>query len=217
MSRDEAYTHIHLLDADGKPVLHPFLELGQELWDPDLKRFTLLIDPGRIKQGLKPREDLGPVLEAGKKYTLVIDRQWSDGNDEPLKESFKKTFRVVAPDDKQPDPKKWSFDAPAAASTKPLTVKLGKSLDHALLESKVWIEDDQGRRVLGSVEVGEKETVWRFQPKDAWKAGTYQLVVDKRLEDLAGNNVARPFEVDEELPVEREVKTETVKIAFEVK
>ncbi len=217
MSRGEAYTHIQLLDADGKPVAQPFLELGQELWDPELKRFTLLIDPGRIKRGLKPREDLGPVLEEGKKYTLLIDRHWSDGNDEPLKESFKKTFRVVAPDDKQPDPKKWSLDAPAATTTKPLTVKLGKSLDHALLESKVWVEDNQGRRVSGSVEIAEKETVWRFQPKDGWKAGTYQLVVDKRLEDLAGNNVARPFEVDVEHPAEREVKTETVKIAFEVK
>ena len=59
MSRGEAYANIHLLDADGKPVEHAFLELEQELWDPAMKRFTLLIDPGRIKQGLKPRRTPG--------------------------------------------------------------------------------------------------------------------------------------------------------------
>ena len=55
--------------------------------------------------------------------------------------------------------------------------------------------DGDGKRVEGTVEVAEKETIWRFQPKASWKPGTYRLVVDQELEDLAGNNVARPFEV----------------------
>ena len=49
----------------------PFLELDEELWSPDGTRFTLVFDPGRIKRGLKPREEAGPILEAGKSY------QWS--------------------------------------------------------------------------------------------------------------------------------------------
>ena len=53
----------------------PFLELDEELWSPDGTRFTLIFDPGRIKRGLKPREEVGPVLEAGKSYSLVIDRR----------------------------------------------------------------------------------------------------------------------------------------------
>src|SRR5205823_5383949 len=73
MRRGEAYDHLRLLDAQGKVVERSFLELGEELWDGSGRRFTLVIDPGRIKRGLKPREDLGPVLEAGKSYTLVID------------------------------------------------------------------------------------------------------------------------------------------------
>ena len=40
MSRGEAYRHVRLLDAAGKAVDLPFLELDQELWDPDGKRFT---------------------------------------------------------------------------------------------------------------------------------------------------------------------------------
>ena len=93
MSRGEAYRHIRLLDGAGKPVDTPFLELDEELWLRDGTRFTLLFDPGRIKRGLKPREELGPVLEAGKSYQLVIDRDWLDAEGNPLKTEFRKTLR----------------------------------------------------------------------------------------------------------------------------
>src|SRR5262249_33960030 len=53
MSRHDAYTHVKLLDEKGKEVASPFLELGEELWDPAGKRFTLLLHPGRVKRGLK--------------------------------------------------------------------------------------------------------------------------------------------------------------------
>src|SRR6185436_4940440 len=64
MSRGEAYDRARILDADGKPVKVPFLELAEELWDETGTRLTLLIHPGRIKRGLKPIEESGPVLEA---------------------------------------------------------------------------------------------------------------------------------------------------------
>ena len=34
----------------------------------------MFFDPGRIKRGLKPREQFGPALQEGKSYVLVIDR-----------------------------------------------------------------------------------------------------------------------------------------------
>src|SRR5262249_419301 len=134
MSRGEAYKNIQLLKADGKPVEVPFLELEQELWNPDCTRFTLLFDPGRVKRGLASREEAGPVREEGKTYTLVVSREWTDANGEPLKETFKKTFRALAPDDKLPDLNKWKLEAPAAGATKPLTVSFEKSLDYALVQ-----------------------------------------------------------------------------------
>src|SRR2546425_13124120 len=113
MSEGDCYRHIKLLDAKGKAVDLPFLELDQELWDAAGKRFTLFFDPGRIKRGLKPREDVGPALEEGKSYVLVIDKEWEDAKGNPLKETFRKTFRVGSPDDRPPDPKTWNVQAPA--------------------------------------------------------------------------------------------------------
>src|SRR5262245_16243020 len=76
MTQGNAYKHVRLLDEKGKEVKWPFLELEEELWNNDGTRFTLYFDPGRIKRGLKPREEVGPVLVEGKKYTLVISSKW---------------------------------------------------------------------------------------------------------------------------------------------
>src|SRR6266705_1729166 len=83
MSRGEAYERISLLDENGKPVARPFLELTEELWNPQMTRFTLFFEPGRIKQGLVPREELGLSLTVGHSYTLVIDGAWRDGENLP--------------------------------------------------------------------------------------------------------------------------------------
>jgi hypothetical protein len=216
MSRGDVYKHITLLDASGKPVQHPFLELDQELWNADATRFTLFFDPGRVKRGLKPREEVGPALIEGKKYTLVIDRNWHDADDVPLRESYRKSFSVGAPDDTQPNPKKWKLDAAPAGSTKPLTLRLEKPLDHALLYRMLWVTDAKGRKLAGTIIVSGGETRWQFTPREPWRAGAYSLVADTRLEDRAGNTIARPFEVDVLRPIPREVKQETIAIPFKV-
>jgi hypothetical protein len=217
MGKGGSYRHIQLLAADGKPIEQPFLELEQELWDRDGKRFTLFIDPGRIKRGLKPREEVGPVLEEGKSYTLVIDRNWTDAEDNPLQHSFRKLFTVGPPDDKPIEPKEWKLAPPAAQTRLALVVRFPKPLDHALLQRLVWVVDAKGTNVSGTIDVAEGETLWRFTPDGPWTAGAYDLVIDKALEDLAGNNVGRPFEVDVFGPVQSEIKQETVNLPFRIK
>ena len=125
MARGGAYRHLKLIDLDSnKPVHAPFLELEEELWSPDGKRFTLLIDPGRIKRGLKPREMFGPVLEAGKSYRLVIDRDWTDADGNSLESGFRRMFWTGPPDETQPDPKTWKLHRPQAGTREPLEAPL---------------------------------------------------------------------------------------------
>ncbi len=217
MARGGVYRHLRLLDERGKAVDLPFLELDEELWDGSGKRLTVFCDPGRIKRGLKPREEDGPVLEEGKRYTLVVDADLKDANGNRLKQPFRKPFRVLPPDDTQPDPKTWKVQPPAAGSRGSLTVTFPKPLDHALLERLLWVADGHGRKLLGTLAIEAQETVWRFTPDAAWEAGRYELVADTRLEDLAGNSIARPFEVDVFRPVQHAVREETVKVPFEVR
>ena len=216
MSRGEAYQRIRLLDQKGKTVPFPFLELAEELWAPQGKRFTLFFDPGRIKRGLKPREEVGPALITGASYTLVIDRGWRDAGGKPLKASFEKTFRVLDPDDVQPDPQRWKLTVPTAASQAAFTVQFDEPLDHAMLQRVLGIVDSNGKAVSGRIAVDRQETRWSFQPTLAWQAGTYQLLVSSDLEDRAGNSIGRPFEVDIFRQVEPKVVRKTVRLPFRI-
>jgi hypothetical protein len=216
MTRDEAYRHVHLLDGEDKEVEAPFLELLEELWDRDGKRFTLFFDPGRIKRGLKPREEVGPSLIEGKKYTLVIDRDWPDAEGIPLRDAVRKSFSVGPPDDERVEPKTWKIDHPRAGTSNPLVVRFPKPMDHALLHRMVWITDAAGKRIEGKIEVIDEEKRWRFTPAQSWRSGAYHLVANTALEDLAGNSIARPFEVDTWHP-RRLGKDETIQLSFELK
>ena len=53
---------IGLVHANGLPLRQPFLQ--QELWSPDNRILTVLLNPGRVKNGLVAREELGPILRA---------------------------------------------------------------------------------------------------------------------------------------------------------
>ena len=151
MSRGEAYTHIRLLNAAGRAVADPFLELNEELWSGDGRRFTLLFDPGRIKRGLKPREEVGPILEAGKSYTLVIDHRWPDAQGNLLARDFRKSFGAGPPDQESPSPRDWIIQAPAAGTRHPLEVEFSEPLDSALARRLIVVRDRQNRIVQGLV------------------------------------------------------------------
>lgn len=215
MSRGEAYEHVRLLDAKGRPIELPFLELGEELWDRDGKRFTLFFDPGRIKRGLKPREEIGPAIEEGKSYTLVVDHGWRDATGRALANEVRKKFDVGPPDETPPDAANWKLAAPAAGGRDPLVIEFPESLDRALLGRVLHVERE-GTPLAGQIAIDQKETRWRFTPRDAWRPGSYELVAGKELEDLAGNSLARPFEVDELKPVTKEVASEFVRIGFRI-
>src|SRR5207247_9868323 len=62
MAAGHAYEHVKLLKANGEVVSRAFLEIGEELWDGSGQSLTLLFDTGRVKKGLKPQEEFGPVV-----------------------------------------------------------------------------------------------------------------------------------------------------------
>lgn len=216
MSRGEAYDRITLLDSNGKKIADPFLELGEELWDRSGKRFTLFFDPGRIKRGLKPREDVGPVLEEGRSYVLVVDRTWRTAARAMLKSTFRKPFKVGPPDDKQPDPKRWKLQPPKSGTRDPLTILFEESLDHAMLHRVLVVLDPAGKEIGGTIAVDKHETRWRFIPKESWSAGKYQLRIATNLEDRSGNSIGRPFEVDVTRKNTKQIRQQTTSLAFVV-
>lgn len=220
MSRGRIYDHIHLRESSsggGREIELPFLQIDEELWNPEMTRLTLFIDPGRIKRGVLPLEEVGPALETGKRYTLVIDREWQDGAGKPLKESFQKTFNVGAPDREPIDPKRWQIQPPTADTRDALSVNFSEALDHALAQRLITVTLESGETVEGKIVLSEHERRWTFIPANSWRRGRYNLVIQTTLEDLAGNNIGKPFDVDMLTGAQRQIAASTVKLPFEVR
>jgi hypothetical protein len=217
MSRGEAYSRVHLLDENGKEVERPFLTLTEELWDPQGVRFTLFFDPGRVKRGLVPHNELGTPLNEGHRYTFVIDHDWLDAEGKTLKADFKKSFNAVAADRKALDEGLWKIVAPKAGTADAVAVEFPEPMDYALLQRQLGILDASGNVVEGRVEIDRDETRWRFIPRTLWKAGSYKVQVGTVVADLAGNMVDHPFDVDVFEKVDERIIRETKDLPFTIK
>lgn len=212
MSGGHIYEHIQLTDETGTPVELPFLEIDEELWNADMTRLTLFLDPGRIKTGVKPLEEVGPALQEGKHYALTISRSWLDATGTPLKQSFEKKFRVTTADRDAPNLSQWKITEPKAGTRDPLRIEFSDPMDHALAMRMIRVEN-----VPGASKLTANETVLTFTPDQPWRSGKYQLSVRSTIEDLAGNNIGKPFEVDLFSGVDKRITHETVAREFIVK
>jgi hypothetical protein len=71
--------------------------------------------------------------------------------------------------------------------------------------------------VEGTSALAEHETRWSFTPRETWTAGPHQLQVQNNIEDLAGNNIGKAFEVDLMEPIQRRFTNQVVRVSFEVR
>jgi hypothetical protein len=217
MGRTSGLRHVHLLDDRGREVKDPFLPLDVEFWNGDRTRYTFFFDPGRVKKGITPRNEMGPSLVAGHRYTLLIDREWPDGEGLPLREPFRRDIRAGPPDETPIDPNRWRLTPPPAGTRHPLVVAFEKPLDHGLLLSALGVAAGEDEVVEGEIRIEGSETRWSFTPSTAWRAGGYNLVVLSILEDRAGNRIGRPFEVDRFDEIDRQAEPERRLIPFRVR
>jgi len=217
MEPGNALQHVHLMDEAGREVPGAFLALDDELWDPERRRLTLLFDPGRVKRGVRTNVESGAPLVAGRRYHLVIDDGWTDGTGAPIASRFDHAFEAVEADRRSPEPGQWHLSLPRASTRAPLQVSFGEPLDHALATRMLAAFDPDGERVAGAVTLAEGDSTWSFTPALPWLAGDYSLRVGGALEDLAGNNLVRVFDVDrrvDSVGVDRDVagSTRTVRV-----
>ena len=149
-----------------------------------------------MKHGILPNQQMGRALEAGRSVTLVISREWRDEHGLPLKEEFRRVFRVGPADDEAARPGDVADRAAAGAGGRDgVVVTFPEPLDHGLLMRALGVTPRR-RAGRGRHRVDNAETRWTFTPREPWRAGTYQLLALDILEDVAGNQIGRAFEVD---------------------
>ncbi|GAB3327924.1 hypothetical protein GCM10027299_29210 [Larkinella ripae] len=196
MREGQSLRYVALLKNGTDTVQGAFLDLQPELWNSDRRVLTLWLDPGRIKRDLQPNKRLGAPLQSGSRYQLVVSEKWPDQQGAVLPKTYTKVFVTVPRDSLSPSPGRWQIKPPRPNGAQALEVVLNEPLDAGLLAETLHIRDEAGKPVAGSWQLADKEKTARFKPAQRWKPGRYVLRIEARLEDLAGNNLNRPFDRD---------------------
>lgn len=217
MSRVGGLDFITLRDSNDKVVNAAFLPLDADFWNTERTRYTAFLDPGRVKRGILPNEQLGRAILAGRQYSVVVDSSWRDEHGLPLTATYRKRLSVAPPDERIVAVKDWRITAPSANSRDALVVRFTKPLDHGLLQRAIGVESSKGAPIDGDITITQHEMEWQFTPREAWRAGDFKLIVLTLLEDPAGNRTDKPFEVDMFDRVDRTPTPERQSLPFRIR
>jgi len=184
---------IRLMDAHGRQVENVFFNNVYELWNTQQTQLTLILDPARVKTGLRANEEWGRAIRAQNKYTLVIEGL-EDVHHQKMPYRFEKDIHVVRADLKAPDLGNWMLTIPRANSLDDFILRFEGTLDYNSMQRRLAVTTLHNRPIKGSIRIDKQETVWRFRPVSPWVAGEYLLQVNARLEDPSGNNLNGLFD-----------------------
>jgi hypothetical protein len=217
MSRGESTKFIQIKDETGRVLIQPFLELDQELWDRDGKRLTLLFDPGRVKSGLKPREEDGAILEKGHQYTIHVAKGWPDARGVAIEKPLAQTIMVGPADHEPVEPRLWTIKPPLAQASSALEVQFHEPVDTGMALRLISVLESGECPLDGKAEISADGLTWKFTPVVKWSPGLHFIEVDPVLEDPSGNQVGRPFERDMKTDKESLMKSaKPVRLTFVV-
>ena len=212
MERGEAFRYLRLVEIDSEgrekaEVPEPFREV--ELWDETFTRMTVWFHPGRQKPGVNLNLEIGPVLEEGRKYRLEISPEWRTESGGILAGPLMKEFKAGKMDEVQPDPVSWGSGYGMNGEGQPV----------AIIHTGEVLDPESARRRV-QIFIGEKAIAFAVEqnriqfPYSAGKLDSFRVIVDPGLEDLAGNSVARPFNLNLEENPDFVERTEPVEVTF---
>lgn len=194
MREGQSGKYVTLIKNNSDTIKAAFLDLQPELWNPDRTILTLWLDPGRIKRDLIPNRMLGAPLKKNGSYQIMVSKDWTDGSGNSLKQPFTKSFITTNRDSLSPDPDRWKISLPQKGTSEALKIDFQEPLDHGLLLETLSVKNEKGENISGKWAIVNKEKTGLFYPDQKWVSGKYVLSIETKLEDLAGNNLNRPFD-----------------------
>jgi len=217
MREGQSGQYVVLVKNNIDTIKGAFLNLQPELWNENRTILTLWLDPGRIKRDLQPNKLLGAPLQRNAGYQLLVLAPWQDKLGGTLPKTYSKSFVTIGRDSLSPNPEYWKIVTPKTGSTQPLNIDLGESLDYSLLNETLTIRTVDDITIPGKWIIGIDEKTCQFIPGKRWLSGHYKLHIETRLEDLAGNNLNRPFDRDVTRKETKVHSEDFVEVLFQIK
>ena len=163
-------------------------------------RLTVLLDPGRIKQGLAAHEHWGLALNQGDHYRLMIHQDLQSRMGTSIGKDSVFPFSVIKEDKDSPQLGEWTIHSPLPGQLDPLMIEFDEPLDRAQCFRWIKVVNELGATIDGTFDMNNHENIGLFTPRHPWQTGKYLLKVYNQLEDRAGNSIRKPFEVEVDYP-----------------
>lgn len=170
---------------------HALVDIPDGLWSPDGKVLTLLLHPGRVKQGLAAHRALGRALAAGGDYRLVIGPGLMAEDGRMLGAARQVPLRIGPAEMRGFDPARWRWTPPRPGSAAQMAIASGRQIDALSLQGGVRLEDGEGR--AHAVTLHAEGTRIVAIPAAPWP-DVIRLAVAPWLEDVCGNRPHEGFE-----------------------
>lgn len=185
---------VRLRDGRGREIPGAFVSIPDGLWDPEIRRLTLIVHPGRVKSGIAVGEVEGRVLEAGREVTLEIDGAARDSFGANLGETYRQTFRVGPAQSAALAASGLRLEIRDEGEKDPLVIDFPVVVDFALAAAALAVES-QGREIAGLFELAAGDRQLLFYPREPWQRGREHILkIGEIFEDVAGNRFGRAFE-----------------------
>lgn len=173
---------VNLFDEQGRDVSGALADLHDGLWSPDGKWLTVLFHPGRIKSGLRAREQFGPALQEGKTYQLIVQRL-------DVASDCSVTFTAGDVEQRPLAPLEWTWQRQRRDRSLEFVLNLDRPVDALSAWTHLRLVGADGKPVAPPWAVHTRTVHFPFHPEAAG------LRVASAFEDPCGNRVGRSFEV----------------------
>jgi hypothetical protein len=117
-----------------------------------------------------------------------------DVHGRPLRQRFTKAFTVCEAVRAPIAVEDWRIVPPSAGSRDSLELTFPIALDWAGLWQGIIVASEGGEQISGRVSIDQNETLWRFSPDTAWRAGFHSIRISPGLEDACGNTPYGAFD-----------------------
>ncbi|MEM1414198.1 MAG: hypothetical protein AAGH15_04830 [Myxococcota bacterium] len=186
---------IRLRRVSGEDLSGVFFRPSEALWSADRRRLTLLVDPGRVKTGLRAHRTLGRAFVAGERYRLEVRAGWPSLAGATLEAPFVHHFRAAPEDRTRVDPERWCLRTTEGPTGPQLRVHFREPVDHGSVGRLLQLA--HGRRIAPgtwTLEAGDARATWVPSEALAAPLREHRLLVDARFEDVAGNDIRAAFD-----------------------
>jgi hypothetical protein len=184
---------VRLVDDQGDPVEHAFLDLPEGLWNTEGTVLTIMMHPGRIKSGVGVVGE-GLTLGIGRTCSIVVNLAGFALEEDHLTREHVHSFTAATEVGSALSAEDWIVRLPQAGTFAPLEVEFGRLMDIMSVQASLRVVDEGGVPISADIAMQNDDKWVLIKPLQPWPAGKIAILPMHDLEDVTGQRLGDAFE-----------------------